>query len=169
MIGIFWAILAVAAPYPDPIAPAADGKVMCFRPDAARKTCASTGGYTDNGDGTFTNVGTMLISARPVTVVQVRTLATLRDGAVCGAIHAADISAATVTVDGTTLSPEDAQPILDRLLATVFSGIVDYQVCTTYVSRGGQLMSKASLNGQPFGIDAVVKWVAPGDGYRVAP
>lgn len=169
MIVTVLAAMAVASAYPDPIAPASDGKAMCFMPDSVRKTCMSIGSYEDNGDGTFTNLGTMLLPGQPVTIVQLKTVVTAKDGAVCGAIHAKDMYSATVAVDGKRLSPAEAQPLLDWLTDSVFSNIIDEDICTTYELRDGQLTSKASLHGKPFGTDAPVKWVAPDEGYKVAP
>lgn len=110
----------------------------------------------------------MLVSRDPVVVLQLKTRVTVKDNYVCGAIHAENIASGFLWVDGHRLSPDEAQPRLDRLTA-LFSGILDKDVCTTYVPSGDQLMSRASFDGKPFGVDAIVKWVSPNDGYTVEP
>jgi hypothetical protein len=169
MIDVLLAAVAIASSYPPPIEPAGEGEVMCFRPNEARKTCAATGTYSDNGDGTFTNSATFLLPEQPVMVMKMKTILTVKDGVVCGTIHADGISSAVLSIDDKELSPDEARPTLDRLAASVFSPIVDKEICTTYVPTNGQLISKATFKGKPFGVDAVVKWVRPDEGYTVTP
>ena len=43
--GIAMTSAVLGGPLPDPIAPAATGKLQCYEPDRAHKTCNSLAGY----------------------------------------------------------------------------------------------------------------------------
>ncbi|HVZ29912.1 MAG TPA: hypothetical protein VG839_05930 [Asticcacaulis sp.] len=159
---------ALPAAYPDPLGPAATGQAQCYVPDTARKTCISMAYYKARGDGTFDNTAVVMLSKSPVVIMQTVTPATVADGAVCGKIEADQIAAATLTVNGQALSPADAAPMLAKLSAAM-KGVYGKQICTRYVSEGGQLTAKTTMDGAPQPDDQKVIWVSPGDGYHVAP
>ena len=168
---MLFALLALAAAnpaYPDPLAPAASGQVQCYAP-TDHKTCASIAPYTANGDGSFANGATVLLSKKPVVVMQTSTPVTIKAGAVCGSVTRDSIAKAALTVNGQAIPADRASPILQQISGSL-RGVIDHEICTAYVPDGAGLVAKASMDGkaQP-DQDQKVIWVSPSDGYTVAP
>ena len=158
----------VAQAYPDPLGPAANGQVQCYAP-TDHKTCASMAAYTANGDGTYANVATVLLSKQPLVVLQTTTPVSLKSGAVCGAVRQQDIAAATLSVNGQAVPADKAAPILAHI-SVALGSIIDHEICTAYVPDGAGLVAKATMDGKPQpNQDQKVIWVSPADGYSVAP
>lgn len=168
MILALLATMAVASSYPDPLAPAADGKMQCYTPNAERKTCRSIGAYSANGDGTFTNTATILLSSEPVIVMESLTPVSIKAGAVCGTLKAEQVAAARLTMNGKALPAEEAQPILTQI-STAMQNVFGKEICTTYVPSGEDFVTKVTIDGAASWGNDTVKRVAPGDGYTVAP
>jgi len=170
---MLFALMALAAAastpaYPDPLAPAANGRVQCYAPTDHR-TCASTTSYTANGDGTFTNISTVLLSKQPILIAQTTTPMTIKAGAVCGAVRKQDIDAARLSINGQAVPADKSVPILASI-AVALGPIIDHEICTTYVPRGNGFVAKAVMDGKPQpDQDQKVIWVSPADGYTVAP
>lgn len=160
--------IAPGSAYPDPLAPAASGQVQCYVP-TDHKTCASIATYTANGDGTFANGATVLLSKKPVVVMQTSTPVTIKAGAVCGAVTRDSIAHAALSVNGQAIPADKSAPILQQIAGSLGS-VIDHEICTTYVPNGAGLVAKASMDGkaQP-DQDQKVIWVSPADGYSVAP
>ncbi len=169
---LIFALLAAATAaqpvYPDPIAPAAAGQAQCYTPDTTRKVCNSMSYYTVRPDGTFDNTAVVLLAPTPVVIIQSVTPVHVANGAICGTIQTEQIAAATLTVDGKTLAPAQAAPILARL-TTAMQAVIGQEICTQYIPDGQQLTAKATMNGAPQPPDQKVIWVSPNDDYRVAP
>lgn len=156
-------------PVADPLSQATDGKMQCYAPDTVKRTCASLAEYSDNGDGTWSNISSVLISSNPVAVLKTVTPVAVRDGAICGYIKPEDIAAGSLTINGTPLSAEDAAPTLTRI-GTAMSFLYDHEICTRYYPNGRNYTAKVTLDGEPNGQpDNEVLWVGPKDGYGVAP
>ena len=156
-------------PAVDPLAPARAGQLQCYSPDTARKTCNSLAGYGDNGDGTYTNTATVLLSSQPAITMSNATSVRLIDGAVCGTLSQADIAAGTVSVDGQVLPSGQAQFVL-AAVSNALDKVIDHEICTTYEPAGEGLVAHGSLDGvaRP-DMDQPIIWVTPSDGYTVAP
>src|SRR5207248_11155960 len=60
--GVTLAAAPTTATLPDPIAPAATGKLQCHTPDVSHKTCNSLAGYKIGPDGAIQNTALVLIS-----------------------------------------------------------------------------------------------------------
>ena len=154
--------------YPAPLAPAATGQAQCYGP-SDHKTCRSLATYTANGDGTFANGASVMLSSQPLVLLDTTTQVSIKGQAVCGAIHRADVLAGKLSVNGTQLPAEQAKPLLTNI-ATALDKIIEHEICTTYVPNGTGLVAKATMDGvaQPDQDQAVI-WVSPSDGYTVAP
>jgi hypothetical protein len=180
MVREFFAALAVAcfvtaAPVSahaqdgDVLAPAREGKLQCFEPNAANKTCQSIGGYTFNTNGVIDNTADVLIMPQPVIVMRVISPVTLRDGAICGPLTLADIDGATFTIDGAAASAEDAQSI-KTALAEQLAPMLNVETCITLTPVDGGFRADTAMAGTPRpDLSQRVIWVRPEDGYRVAP
>ena len=159
---------APSAAYPDPIAPAASGKVQCYAP-TDHKTCASLAGYTAAPDGTFATSAIVMLSNDPVVLMQTVTEVRIKDGAVCGRVLKTDITNGSLTLGGEAVPAGKAAPFLNKV-AEHLAPIIGHDICTQFVPDGDGFIAKATMDGeaQP-DQDQKVIWIAPGDGYRVGP
>jgi len=163
-------LAAGLAAYVPPLMPAQAGQAQCYVPDTAHRTCKSMAWYAARPDGGYDNRALILLQAKPVVALDMVTPVTIVDGAVCGAIRAGDIEAGKLIVDGQALPDAQAKPWLDKIV-TAMSGVTGHDICTRYVDDGkGGMTAQASMDGkrQPEQ-DQAVLWVAPADGYTVAP
>ena len=161
---------AYGAALPDPIAPAAGGQMQCYMPDPTRKTCNSLAGYRPNPNGGIDNIATVLLSKNPVLTMQTVSPVEIRMGQVCGRIRRQDIEIAKFTLAGRPVDEQQAAQLRAQLLMA-FQNVFDHDVCTGYLSQGGGLVAKATIDGVPAppNSDQPVLWVSPSDGYTVGP
>ena len=165
----FAALLQATPAAADPLAPAAAGQVQCYKPDPARKTCHSIAAYHANGDGTYTNTATVLVSKSPLVILVSATPVHEAGGAVCGNISEDDISASTLIVNGQQMSAADAAPLL-AMGASALDKVIGHDICTTYSGSDSDLTATATLDGEARpDLTQHVMWISPSDGYRVAP
>lgn len=167
-------VLAMAASEASPVAPmdplaAADGKVECYQPDDEKRTCRSIASYQRTNDQTYANTAIVLVSsAGPVTLETVTPVA-VKAGAVCGSIRADDIGAGKLRVAGRLLPEAEAAPVLSQI-AESMAPLIDREICTSYEPSEAGLTAKATIAGvYQADADQRVKWVAPDEGYVVAP
>ena len=154
---------------PDPLAPATRGMLQCYAPNLEKKTCQSLSGYKQRADGAYDNTAIVLLSPSPIVTMETVTRVTTERGAVCGSIRTEDIDSATIVVAGTKLDEQRAVAARGRI-ASAMSALMGKQVCTTYVQDGSQLRAEVSIDGtRSKKMDQQVVWVAPSDGYIVAP
>ena len=167
---MLFALLALAAAqtFSDPLSPAANGQMQCYVP-SDHKTCASTTTYTANADGTYINASTVLLSKKPAVVLQLTTPVSIKSGAVCGALRREDVAGATVSVNGQAIPAEKSGPVLQGIAGSLGS-VIGHEICTTFVPSGAGFVAKSTMDGKPQpDQDQKVIWVAPADGYTVAP
>lgn len=157
---------AVTAPLPDPIAPANEGKLQCFSPNLAAKTCASLNKFSRSPDGAIDNESTVLIAVTPLVTMTTISPVTITGRRVCAVTTPAVIAAAHFTISGAV--PDDAHTA--ELKAKVTKGygpILGHTVCTLFEADGSGFTAHISLDGLPSpGVDQRVIWV--GDGWTVA-
>ena len=152
----------------NPLAPALAGQLECAKPDEQKKTCRSLTSYqrTDTG---YTNNALILISAKGPVTVEITAPVTVKGNAVCGIVRAADLDAARIRNAGRLLDATEAAPVHATILGGM-APVMGKEICQTYQATPGGLVQKSSVDGvyEPRA-DEPVKWVAPGDGYSVAP
>ena len=166
---LFAAALAVSDPFPAPLTPAGSGKLQCYAPNTAAKTCKSLAGYKSRADGAIDNSAIVLISASPAITMETVSPVVIKAGRVCGKVEERDIDTAKFTVGPTQLDQQQAEPLRQQL-RQAFQKIFGHELCTAYVPEGGVLVAKATMDGAPMGVpDEQVIWVAPDEGYSVSP
>jgi len=158
---------APPAPFPAVIAPAAEGKLQCYRPDRAKKTCVSLTGYKAAGNGVFDNAAE--VSVLGSFVMRSTTKVRVVGDRVCGPMSPADIANATILRDGEPESQAQQGQIKAVLLDTM-GATLGKEVCTAYLPAGPDLLAAVYVAGaRTESLDEKVIWVSPADGYRVAP
>lgn len=164
----FW-LAASSAALNDPLAPAFEGKVQCYQPDAARKTCASIGAYEKDADGTIQNTATVLLRPEPRIVVRSRAPVVVKNGAICGVITERDLQAAAFSIDGEPADAANAEA-LRRAVRPGYAPLLNREVCTAYVPKDQEMTGQVSIDGKRRpALDQRVRWVSPAEGFRVAP
>jgi len=170
MIAAF-ALLLLAGPtaeFPDPIGPAAQGKLQCHLPDRARHTCQSLAGYRPDGKGGFLNSAEVLIAPQASLVMRTVTPVVIRDGAICGPLGREAIGKAEFLVDGAVLDAEKTASLRTTILES-WAAMLDHEVCTRYTVNGDHLVAHPAVDGMPDAATMDLIWVSPAEGYRVAP
>ena len=163
--------LAAAPPatLPDPIAPAATGKLQCYMPDVSHKTCNSLAGYRIGADGAIQNTALVLISKSPVITMETVSQVAVKAGKVCGVVREQDVENAKFATAEHALDAKQVGPLREQM-KMAFKPIFDHELCTQYAAEGNGFIARATMDGQalPGGEQRVI-WVAPGDHYKVAP
>ena len=160
---------APASAQTDVLAPAREGQLQCYVPNAPAKTCQSLAGYSFDAQGGIMSQGDVMVMPQPLIVMRVSTPVALRNGAVCGPISPEDLQRATFTIDGVAANETETQNIR-AALAQQLAGLLNVDVCTTFTPESGGFRADATFNGAPRPeMTQRVIWVRPDDGWRVAP
>lgn len=171
LIAMLWLCCSSAqgASLDPPLAEAAQGKLQCYTPDAARKTCQSLAGYGVNNHGAIENTAVVLLSQIPTVTMRTVSLIEIKTDRVCGYIRPLDIESATFTVSGRPAQAAETT-MLRRDVQMVVKSSFDREICTAYFPDGEGLRAKVNLGGVPHPeMDQKVIWVSPSDGYTVGP
>ena len=167
--GITLAAAPPTATLPDPIAPAATGKLQCYMPDVSHKTCNSLAGYKAGPDGVIQNTAWVLISKSPVITMETVSPVAVKSGKVCGVVREQDVETAKFATAGHALDGKQVGPLREQM-KLAFKPIFNHELCTKYVADGDGFIANATMDGEalPGGEQRVI-WVAPGDHFKVAP
>lgn len=161
---------AASAPA-SPLAPAAQGKVECYSPDMAKKTCRSMAAYRPTPEGGFANLAIVLLMEKPPVIMQMTSPVTIKNGQVCGPVRNADIDGAKFEAGGSAMTLEETANLRNQV-RTQMADVIGKEVCTAYLpsKTAGAKTARAFYNGvaQPK-LDQLVIWVTREDGFRVAP
>ncbi|KQW84040.1 hypothetical protein [Brevundimonas sp. Root1279] len=156
----------------DPLAPARDGMVQCYRPNAAAKTCNAIGSYRFGADGAITNDAVNLLNADPLIVMHATAKVYVRDGAECSMIVNDPTTITAVEFNGAPLAGEQLAAAQKGIVDSMIAGLGgEGEFCTTYhPNPDGTLRAAVTIDGvaKPEA-ESVVLWVNPADGWRVAP
>lgn len=165
-------LLAAAAAQPasaNPLAPALAGQLACHFPNDQAKTCRSIGSYKPLGGDRYSNTSLVLLSPQGPVTLEVTSEASVRKDAVCATILRADLEKGQLKVADHVLTPAETAPVMEQI-AQAMAPLFDKEVCSTFVPSDNGLTVKSTLAGTPRpDFDQPMKWVAPGDGYKVAP
>ncbi len=161
---------AVADAPADPMEPATRGMLQCHAPDDVKKTCKSLASYTAKGDGTYTNDAILLIAPDGPLTLRTSSIVRVKDGAICGTLTTKQFDKAQLFYGDTVIPPGRADPILDRI-EDAMTSFIGKEICSTYTpGENGLLVASPTVDGaaRPE-LKQNIRWVSPGDGYKVAP
>jgi hypothetical protein len=169
LAGLALSIVSLSAASADPLSEARDGKLQCYRPDAARKTCAALASYAFDSSGAISNTAEVLLAPQPVLTMRTVSPVTVKGEAVCGFTRKEDIDNAVFTLNGAALPDEQAAGVRAQILGAM-QAMMGKEICTTYVPAGDRLSAQVTLDGVAApNFSQQVVWVKPEDGYKVAP
>lgn len=161
------AAAAIAAAPADPLAPARDGQMQCYRPDTVNRTCGQLVSYAFDGHGGIVEKQEMLLVAKPLLVMRSQSSVALRDGAVCGLMAKSDIDTATITLDGNP-APDDLVAKVRAQLLETDGADLGKEGCTSFPADGDHFAARVAIAGvdRPE-LTVPVIWVKPDDGYKL--
>jgi len=165
-------LLAAAAAQPvssNPLAPALAGQLECHFPNDQAKTCRALGWYKPLGRDRYSSTSLVLLSPQGPVTLEITSEATVKKDAVCGIVLRADLEKGQLKAADHVLTPAEAAPVIEQI-AQAMAPLFDKEVCSTFAPSGSGLTVKPTIAGTPRpDLDQPVKWVAPTDGYKVAP
>jgi hypothetical protein len=173
MLGLFAGLALLALPATaqtaDPLAPAREGRLQCFEPNVAAKTCQSISGYTFQANGVIDNPAQVLINPSPAIIMYITSPVAVRNNAICGPFAAADLQRATFTVGGAAANDADTADIRSALTQQL-APMIGRETCMTLTPDGDGFRAETTIGGtpQPQQTQRVI-WIGANDGYRVAP
>jgi hypothetical protein len=161
--------LAMAGAPDDPLAPARDGRLQCYAPNVAKRTCMAIAGYVRRPDGTYLNRADVLIAPEQNLSMVTETVVTVRGDAVCGPISRADLLAGKVFIGGAAVPGAQADGILAQVAQAYETlGMLDKESCTVYTPDGDHLRADATIDGVAHPeLTLPVIWIGPNDGYTL--
>lgn len=162
------ALALAAASVAEQMAPAKQGLLQCQLPDVLFKTCFSLSTVHEVGPSTYMFEIELAMDAQ--VTARMKNQAFVRGSNVCDVINVDDARGATFTSGGRPVSAAKAAAYRSKLRGSfaVFSGKT---VCTHIVpGEQGVEMVAAIIDGKRLpAADYPMKWVAPKDGWKVAP
>ena len=160
-------LILAAAAGADPLAEARAGKVQCFTPNRATKTCAGIAIYTVRPDGSFDSVTTMMIVPAPLVTMEVRNSGKVEGDAVCNVVKKADFDKAVLSMDGGPVNAAMEQAIRSQVVASL-APMEGKNACARDKVDGDVILAEATLDGvaRPE-LNQRYIWVKPEDGYKL--
>lgn len=162
--------LLVAASVAEQMAPAKQGMLQCQMPNLESKTCFSLTTVRQTGPSTYSLKTDMLVDAAGPVIASIRSIVSVRGSEICQVMNPNELAGAEFTFDGRPLAGAEAADYGARLRGD-FAGLAGHRVCTQIVpGEQGVVTVIGTLDGKriPVG-DYEMKWVTPGDGWKVAP
>ena len=163
LIAVAWMVCssAQAASVPSPIAPAGQGRLQCYSPNVAHKTCQSLAVYKGVTTSAISDAATVLVSQSPPVTMTTVSPVVIKKNQVCETIRPGDIEAATFTIDN---HPTDADQTaaFRQQTQTAMTNFFGHEICTTFVPDHGSLLAEITVDGtaQPSKTQKVM-WVSP--------
>ena len=151
----------------DPLALAREGRLSCFTPDLAAKTCRAMGAYSFHHDGSIESEGVVIINFDPLIVMTITAPVYVRDEMVCRPLRLADLDGAVFEIEGAPATAEQTNALRVQMRARMAP--MEGEICSAYVRDGDGFTSTGYFNGRRHsGLDDRMIWVRPEDGYTVA-
>ena len=150
--------------------PAERGMLQCQMPDIASKTCFSLSRVRRTSPSTYAFDTEILIDAAGTITASIHSKVFVRGATICEVMNRTDVSGATFASEGSRLSPAQAADYRARLLAS-YAPVLGHTICTQILpGEDGVDTVIGSIDGRRIpSTDYAMKWVDPGDGWKVGP
>ena len=153
----------------DPLAPAREGKVQCYKPDVGKKTCMAISAFLPQADGSWVNKATALLDPAQGITMTTNSVVQATPTGVCGTVTRDDILKGSLTMGGGELPAEQGKPILEMVATAIEGmGMIGKPSCSAFAPDGDALKSTVTIDGvaKPEFSQRVI-WVSPDEGYKV--
>lgn len=169
---LLMALLALAGAPQDagPLEPGRSGKLQCYGPNVAAKTCTAIGSYRFDADGTIWNIARNQINASPAVVLHATGKVYVKDGAECARPENRAEEITGIDVDGTPLQGDQFNAFRQQIAANISAVLGDGEFCSTYhPNPDGSMRAAVTVDGvaRPE-FESTVLWIEPDAGWTVA-
>ncbi|HWW10975.1 MAG TPA: hypothetical protein VN018_00560 [Brevundimonas sp.] len=169
---LLMALLALAGAPQDagPLEPGRSGKLQCYGPNVAARTCTAIGGYRFDADGTIWNIARNQINASPAVVLHATGKVYVKDGAECARSENRVEEITGIDVDGTPLQGDQLNATRQQIAANISAVLGDGEFCSTYhPNPDGSMRATVTVDGvaRPE-FESTVLWIEPDAGWTVA-
>lgn len=169
---LLMALLALAGAPQDagPLEPGRAGKLQCYGPNVAARTCTAIGAYRFDADGTIWNDARNQINASPAVVLFATGKVYVKDGAECARPQNRAEEITGIEVDGTRLEGAQFEGARRQIAANISAVLGDGEFCSTYhPNPDGSMRATVTVDGvaRPE-FESTVLWIEPDAGWTVA-
>lgn len=169
---LLMALLALAGAPQDvgPLEPGRSGKLQCYGPNVAARTCTAIGGYRFEADGTIFNDARNQIGAAPAIVLYATGRVYVKDGAECARSENRAEEITRIDVDGVPLQGDQFNTVRQQIAANISAVLGDGEFCSTYhPNPDGSLRADVAINGvaRPE-FESTVLWIDADAGWTLA-
>lgn len=157
------ALATLSSPAADPLAPARDGKQLCFNVDGAARTCTALSSYEFAADGGIVMTSDTVVSVSPRLVLTTRTPVVIKDGAECSSAAGFADQITGIQYEGTALTGDILASARQQVATEAAKVIGGDEVCSTYVTGSdGALTAVTTVDGvaKPE-MSGPVEWIEP--------
>jgi hypothetical protein len=169
---LLMALLALAGAPQDagPLEPGRSGKLQCYGPNVAARTCTAIGAYRFDPDGTIWNDARNQINATPAVILHATGKVYVKDGAECARSENRAEEITGIDVDGTPLQGDQLNAARQQIAANISAVLGDGEFCSTYhPNPDGSMRATVTVDGvaRPE-FESTVLWIEPDAGWTVA-
>lgn len=169
---LLMALLALAGAPQDagPLEPGRAGKLQCYGPNVAARTCTAIGGYRFEADGTIFNDARNQINASPAIVLHATGRVYVKDGAECARAENRAEEITGIEIDGVRLDGARFEAARQQIAANISAVLGDGEFCSTYhPNQDGSLRAEVAIDGVPRPeFESTVLWIEPNAGWTLA-
>lgn len=169
---LLMALLALAGAPQDagPLEPGRAGKLQCYGPNVAARTCTAIGSYRFDADGTIWNIARNQINAAPAVILYATGKVYVKEGAECAHPENRAEEITGIDVDGTPLQGDQFDAFRQQIAANIAAVLGDGEFCSTYhPNPDGSMRATVTIDGvaRPE-FESTVLWIAPDAGWTIA-
>jgi hypothetical protein len=166
-------LLALAGAPQDagPLEPGRAGKLQCYGPNVAAKTCTAIGAYRFDADGTIWNDARNIINASPQIVLHATGKVYVKSGAECAYPLNRAEEITRIDLNGAPLEGAQFTTIRQQIADNISAVLGEGEFCSTYTQNtDGTLKAAVTVGGvaRPE-FESVVLWIEPNAGWTLAP
>ncbi|RZJ45589.1 MAG: hypothetical protein EON87_07115 [Brevundimonas sp.] len=169
---LLMALLALAGAPQDagPLEPGRSGKLQCYGPDIATRTCTAIGAYRFDADGTIWNDARNQINASPQIVLHATGKVYVRDGAECARPENRAEEITRIDLNGVALEGEQFTTVRRQIADNINLVLGEGEFCSTYAPNpDGTLKASVTVDGvaRPE-FESTVLWIEADAGWTLA-
>ncbi len=166
------ALLALIAAPQDagPLEPGRSGKLQCYGPNVAAKTCTAIGAYRFDADGTIWNDARNMLSASPQIILYATGKVYVKDGAECAHPLNRAEEITRIDLNGTPLEGAQFTTVRQQIADNINLVLGDGEFCSTYTPNpDGTLKAAVTIGGVARAeFQSTVLWIEPDAGWTLA-
>lgn len=169
---LLMALLALAGAPQDagPLEPGRTGRLQCYGPNLAAKSCTAIGAYRFDTDGTIWNDARNMISASPQIVLHATGKVYVKDGAECAHPLNRAEEITRIDVNGAPLEGAQFTTVRQQIADNISAVLGEGEFCSTYAPNpDGTLKAAVTVGGvaRPE-FESLVLWIEPNAGWTLA-